>query len=181
MINVYHPIREHATVMTNTVTSGRQQQRAAVVSYEPGPVFQMNDKDNRQSFAFSVTFQNFGGTRTSKFHAWHSVRYFENGVPNSLDLTKPEGKIEAVTGLVASPNTPIVMQPLSVSAEESARALKKDGAILQWGYAEYADIFELDKLHRLRFCYVMEPAATPSGPGTGFQPVPFQNDCNGNE
>jgi hypothetical protein len=179
-IKVHNPILEQATAMANTVTSGRQQQRA-VVRYQPGPVFQMNDRDNKRSFAFSMTFQNFGRTRTSKFHAWHSVQYFENGVPNNLDLTRPWGTIETATGLVAGPNNPIVIQPINVSAEESARALKKDGAILEWGYGEYADIFEPNKLHRLRFCYLMEPAASPNGPSTNFQPVPFQNDCNSNE
>jgi hypothetical protein len=177
-IKVYDPVRQQATASANTVT-GRRQQRA-VVGYQPGPVFLMNDKNNRPSFAFSMTFQNFGGTRTSKFHAWHSVQYFENGVPNSLDLSKPWGNIEAVTGSVVGPNNPIVMEPLSVSAEESARALKKNGTILQWGYGEYADIFEPNKFRHLRFCYVMEPAATPNGPSS-FQPVPFQNDCNRNE
>jgi hypothetical protein len=178
-IKEYDPFRERATASANTVTGGRQER--AVVGYQPGPVFLMNDKDNRPSFAFSMTFKNFGGTRTSKFHAWHSVQYFENGVPNSLDLTKPWGNIEAVTGSVVGPNNPIMMEPLSVSAEKSARALKKDGTIFQWGYGEYADIFEPNKFHHLRFCYVMEPAATPNGRSTGFQPVPFQNDCNRNE
>jgi hypothetical protein len=34
-------------------------------------------------------FQNFGGTRTKYFKAHASLKYFEGGVPNNLDPSKP--------------------------------------------------------------------------------------------
>jgi hypothetical protein len=180
MIKVYEPVREQATAITNIFTSNREQQRA-FVAFHPGPAFLVHDKDNKViAFAFGAAFQNVGATRTSKFHAWHSVIYFEGGVPNNLDLTKPREKVDVAEGVVA-PNGSVSLVPVSVTGEQGTRALKKDGTILQWGYGEYADIFEPEKLHGVRFCYVMEPAGTPAGPSTGFSPVPFRNDCNGNE
>jgi len=180
MIKVYGPIETQAVAVTNIFAANRQQQRA-VVAFQPGPqlIIQEKDKDGA-TFAFTAQFQNFGGTRTSRFHAWTSVHYFDGAVPNSLDFGKPWSKVD-VADIVIGPNSPLLLTPVSVTPEEAAKALKKEGMIIQWGAAEYSDIFEPDKIHTLNFCLLMQPANTPNGPATAFQPVPYQNDCNKND
>jgi hypothetical protein len=108
------------------------------------------------------------------------VVYFDKSVPNSMDLSKPWTKVD-VADIVIGPNNSAVLAAVGMSPEDAGKALKKEGPILQWGYAEYADIFEPEKTHTIHFCYLMQPRSTSNEPATGFQPVPYQNDCNRND
>jgi len=57
---------------------------------------------------------------------------------------------------------------------------QKQGIALIWGHADWADIFEPNKIHPISFCMRFETISTIGGPAA-LKPVPYQADCNKSE
>jgi hypothetical protein len=155
-----------------------REQLRAVVTLNGEVVVITNDKaGNPTHYSVITNFYNFGGTRTAKFGAWHSVRYFEGKVPNNTDFTKPLDEVD-VPGSVIGPNSPYQLPPVTFTQENVEKAIKNEGSIILWGHAEYSDIFAPEILHPISFCILLTPTKnTPSGQMT-IQPTLYRSDCN---
>lgn len=163
-----------ATVQQET----REQQRAVVTN--PGTLVVLPEEPEKAgSLVVAVpTFQNFGTTRTSHFKAVINLKYFDGGIPNNLDVTKPYLPVESADVIVA-PGSVFQGIQVAMPGEDLIKARDQHGQILFWGTAEYADIFEPKKIHHISMCTIIKPQ--PIGNGKlGVQPIPYRADCNSN-
>src|SRR6185312_7621395 len=136
-------------------------------------------KDNKIIYyAFAPQFQNYGGTRTSLFHAWASVHYFGT-VPNNIDLTRPYDKVDNVEQVIA-PNSFVQIGPVGIGGDDLEKALAADGFSLLWGHADYADIFSPATIHHISFCVALRPVHTSDGK-TVLGVSPYRPDCNSSD
>lgn len=157
-----------------------REQLRAVVTYQLMNEFVVNDKDGKPiAYAFQAQFYNSGGTRTAFFRPWVSIHYFDNEVPNNLDLTKPWSKFEP-TSTILGGNSVSQMQPVTITANEADKVRQKQGVALIWGHADYADIFQPNKIHLIDFCLTLESITTIDGKSV-LQPVPYKPECNINK
>jgi hypothetical protein len=137
------------------------------------------DKDNKPAFYFfQPVFQNYGSTRTATFTAWASIKYFDGGVPNNQDLTKPFSKINPSNTIIGQ-NGIYPMQPVDITAEEQGKIIAKQGVGLLWGHADFADIFNPATIHPISFCYLLNPIQATNGQIV-LQPIPYRPECNSN-
>ena len=181
-------IREQWKIAADTQSDNREQLRALVAVSHNIPVSPVNFVNNKPSdYAFSISVHNYGGTRTAHFKAWVSVKYFEGEVPNNEDFTKPYKDTPSLD-VVMAPNGDNPMPPVTVSSEEVTKAVNKQGAIVLWGHADWADIFNPGQMHHISFCVSPNPvpiAVTEQAGGSpGFRPdfifqtAPYKAECN---
>jgi hypothetical protein len=167
-------------IATEQMQDTREQLKAYIAPPNVGGITQ-NDKDGKPIiYAFFTRFQNSGGTRTANMRAWASVHYFEGTVPNSHDTSKPWNAIPVTPTITIGGNSGISLSPVTITPDEARHALNKDGVVLLWGYAEYANVFEPIKMHHIRFCYLMNAATDASG-NIGFQQQPYKDECNASD
>jgi hypothetical protein len=169
-------IYQQWSVALQAENSNREQLRAVVSA--PG-IVQINlpDKDNKPAgVGFITQFQNFGGTRTAAFSAWTSVHYFDGGVPNNFDPTKPYDKVDIPNSTVG-PFGIMQLGAVTITNEEEDKAQKKVGVVILWGHADYSDLFEPRKNHAINYCYLLTPATATNGQAI-FQASPYKGFCN---
>ena len=83
----------------------REQLRAVVTNTATAVILPDDiDKPDAQ-LGIVPTFQNYGGTRTHFFRAHANLKFFEGGIPSSLDLTKPFLDYKAGETIIG-PNSP---------------------------------------------------------------------------
>ncbi len=133
--------------------------------------------DGKLRYGFVAQFQNSGGTRTAKFNGWNSIKYFPGEIPNNLDLSKPWMKIDPAE-VVIGPNGVAQLSPITIEDDEAHKTLNKEGEVLIWGRAEFADIFQPTVMHPLSFCFLLIPAGTDDRGQITFTPRPYRNECN---
>ena len=105
--------------VANKAQTDTREQLRAVVTYQLMNEFVINDKDGKPlAYAVQPQYVNSGGTRTATFIAWQSIHYFEQGIPNNLDLSKPYDKIELTNQVIAA-NTGSNLQPVTLSAVDA--------------------------------------------------------------
>jgi hypothetical protein len=131
-----------------------------------------------QIYGFLSTFQNFGGTRTDTVVGWHSVAFYPGTVPYNADFSKPREVIGNQTNSVVGPNTQIAFVPVTLSAGEVDRALKKEGAIVIWGKLTYSDIYDPSIERQITFCQTLTPTQNKGSPLLAFGATPLRSDCN---
>lgn len=107
-------------------------------------------------------FQNFGGTRTDRFRAFASLKYFDGAIPNNLDLSKPYLDFKAGETVIG-PNSPYSGFAVSIAADDVKKAKDGAGQILYWGEAEYSDIFNKAISHHLRYCTQLKVSTAANG------------------
>lgn len=164
------------SVANKAQTDTREQLRAVV----GGPTFNefiINDKDGKPlAYAFQPQYFNSGGTRTGVFRGWQSIHPFEGEVPNNLDFSRPLSSIDIPDGVIPA-NSPSNVQPVTLSADDVTKVVQKQETALIWGHADWADIFEPNKVHHIGFCMKLESISLIGGP-QGLKPVPYRPDCN---
>jgi hypothetical protein len=143
---IYQQWRTSADTQIDT-----REQLRAVISLQPWGVI-IFPNGAKQNYAFVENFQNVGGTRTDHFSGWLSVKFFESGIPNNIDLTKPAVHLD-VTYSVIGPNSPLQVG-VALSEDEAEKFANKNitGTALLWGEAEYSDIFDPHTVHKIRVC-----------------------------
>jgi hypothetical protein len=86
------------------------------------------------------------------------------------------------------------MPAITVAFDEVSKTAGKEGSIVMWGHAEWADIFAPEQVRTIDFCEAANPApavaigssavqGSTSAPTTTegvfvFRPTPFKPDCN---
>jgi hypothetical protein len=125
------------------------------------------------------TFQNFGGTRTNSFKTVINLKFFDGGIPENLDVSKPYLKVEAGDSIIA-PNGVYQGLKVGMPAEDLQKAKDGHGQVLFWGSAEYSDIFNPKNLHHIRVCMILKPQEDQAGRIT-VQPIPYRPECNQND
>jgi hypothetical protein len=152
----------------------REQLRAIVTN--PLTTIAVPDDLEKPGFVAVVpNFQNFGGTRTHHFRGNINVKYYEGGIPNNIDLSKPYLNV-AVQDTIIGPNSTYQMQ-VGLPVEDLKKAQTGAGQVLFWGNAEYSDIFEPKKIHHVSMCTLILPHEG-ADKKVAFQIVPYQPDCN---
>lgn len=155
-----------------------REQLRAVVTIEAVFVAPISDESKKiVSYNIVPSFHNFGGTRTAGFKAWLSVKYFEGGVPNNLDLGKPYNAVD-MSNQIIGPNSSYQLPPAGVPAADVDSALGNKGVILLWGVGDYSDIFDPATIHTFQFCSTVKPQADPTTKVVAFATLPFRPDCN---
>jgi hypothetical protein len=168
-----------ASTAANAAQDAREQLRA-LVSNTTTTIFVPDDIDKPGAqFGVVPTFQNFGGTRTQFFKAHASLKFFEDGIPSSLDLTKPYLDYQAGETIIG-PNSPYQGFGVSISGAELRKNLNGVGQILYWGTAEYADIFNPKIVHHIRYCNLIKPQTNSDGKIV-VQTAPYKGECNRND
>lgn len=174
--------------------SNREQLRAVVTDQVNALNIVGSDGTTIVGYAIAPQFTNVGSTRTSKFTTWASKRYFDGGVPNNIDLTKPGDALD-IPDNVIGPNATVPVEPMGLSVDDVQRALNKTGAILVWGKAEWADVFTPSVTHEISYCYLVSPVRVMVTPTTAkpasvasqrpvqvpqiqIQFVKYKNECN---
>ncbi len=167
-----------------------EEQLRAVVGSQSGVVAPAKDKNGNNSVGISIQFQNFGGTRTAYFWAWSSIGYFKDGVPNNLDLSKPNIQIDTVKTVIG-PNAGYALAPVGVTKEEMDAAATGKGILLLWGRAGYADIYSPKTEQPIQFCQKFTVTMAPKDPknpnvlggvnGYFIVASNYKNDCNSNK
>ncbi|MEF3365771.1 hypothetical protein V3H18_04405 [Methylocystis sp. 9N] len=173
-------IYQQWSVANQTQADNREQLRA-LVSQIPGNEIIIKEKDGTPtSYVFVNKFQNHGGTRTSRFIAWASIRFFQGGIPNSNDFSKPYNKVPLQNSVI-SPNSSSELAGIAVKQEDVIRALNKEGEIIMWGHAEYADIFHPEITHHINFCTLLNPTNATTDNTIVLQPSPYSSECNNSD
>jgi hypothetical protein len=190
----------------NTQADNREQLRALVSLSNNITVLPANFVEHKPTiYAFIANFHNFGGTRTARFTAWVSIKYFDGEVPNNQDFSKPYNKMDNIRDSVIAPGGDNQVAPVAVTSDEVGKAVSKQGVIVLWGRVEWADIFNPSQIHHISFCF--SPNPTPISPATpvpapveqsqpskveeggsstfrpdfAFQPAPFRAECNASD
>jgi hypothetical protein len=173
-------LKQTLVEIRNSIAVNREQLRA-VVSFTGGTVLITKDKEGKPTYyIFSALFQNHGGTRTEHFKAWDSIHFFENTVPNNLDLAKPWQQLDT-SDTIIGPNSPYQLQGVTIDNDTVQKVLRKEGVILLWGKAEWSDIFEPAIVHPIGFCMLVIPNQATTTGEILPQFVPYRNDCNYNK
>jgi hypothetical protein len=189
-VGLYLILKQWETA-ANTQKDTREQLRALIALSLNTPVFPANFVNNKPTvYAFVASFHNYGGTRTANFTAWASVKYFDGEVPNNQDFSKPYVKTDNLQNAVIAPNGDIQVAPVTVTSDEVAKAVNKQGVIVLWGHADWADVFNTSQIHHISFCLSPNPVPSPVPPPTGssvfqpdfiFQTAPFKAECNASD
>src|ERR1700676_1116245 len=169
-------IYQQWSVANKTQIDTREQLRA-VLTVQGAIVIPATEANGKiDGYNFISTFNNFGATRTASFQAWNSIKYFEGGVPNNLDLGKPYKPIDLGNSIIG-PNSSYQLPPVGVPIADVQSVIDKKGEILLWGHGEYADIFDQTKIIAIKFCILINASVGPDGK-TLLQAVPYRTDCN---
>lgn len=160
----------------NAQADTREQLRA-VVSNTANLTFIPDNIDQPGAVAsLAPIYQNFGATRTDHFKASVSVKYFDDAIPNNLDLSKPYLDFKALDTIIG-PNSPYSGLAVSIPIEDVKKAKDGKGQILYWSEGEFSDIFNPKTIHHIRFCSLLKPSTTTQGK-LQIQFVPYQEQCN---
>jgi hypothetical protein len=171
---------------TNAQADNREQLRAFITNSTTQIAAPDNIDDPDQVVSVTPTFQNFGGTRTSHFSAHANLKFFDGGIPSSLDLSKPYLEFKAGESTIG-PNSLYAGFAVGMPAPDVRQAKDGKGKILYWGQAEYSDIFNPDVVHHVRYCQLLNPVdfADPkhdaSSKKIAFQVIPYKDSCNRND
>lgn len=169
-------IEEQWRVANKSQVDTREQLRAAV-GFQTINEQVFLDKDGKLvSIGFQPIFNNAGGTRTSKFLGWFSVRYFEKEIPNNIDLSKPYEKIETKNQLLPAGSISS-FEMVSLGAEYVDKIVNQAGIGLIWGHADWADIFSPSDEHFIDFCFKLEPLTLQDGKKI-VKPISYKQECN---
>lgn len=161
-----------------TAQFDNREQLRAVVSFSNATIILPEDTGKDGVIAIVPTFHNYGATRTSKFSAVISLKFFEGGIPSSLDVSKPYLAVEPGESVIG-PNSPYQALGVSISVDDVKKAKDDKGQILFWGHAQYADVFEPKTLRNIYFCNLMKPQNTPDGK-LSLVPITYKASCNYN-
>jgi hypothetical protein len=171
----------------------RQQLRSVITLSQWTEVRFAGTGSQSPGYGFVEAFQNVGGSRTDHFSGFLSVKYFEGGVPNNLDLTRPGDQID-ITPSVIGPNS-VATIGVSMSPKDAEEFSDKNnnGVALLWGKLEYSDIFDPKVIHTIQVCYTVgrpfpSPDQSPNvqsvpvqgsqGSGPPLPLTPYRADCN---
>jgi hypothetical protein len=157
----------------------REQSRAVVTNSSTLIVMPDNPDKPDAVMVVAPTFQNYGSTRTNSFKATVSLKYFDGGIPNNLDVTKPYLNVES-NNVIIAPNGTYQGIPVAMPASDMLKARDDHGQILFWGSADYTDIFEPKKVHHISMCTMLKPQKNSEGK-IGVQTIPYRADCNHND
>jgi hypothetical protein len=130
--------------------------------------------------AFAANFQNVGGARANSVSVWFSTAYYDGGVPNNADFSKPQNAVENTAVGVVGMNVVAMTNPVYLrgnAEEQIQKAVDKKGTIVFWGQLSYRDATEPDVPHAVSFCQRVIPLKTKDGPII-FNFVPLSPDCN---
>lgn len=158
-----------------TAQLDNREQLRAVVSFSNATIVLPDESSKDGVFAIVPTFHNYGATRTAKFTAVVSLKYFEGGIPSSLDISKPYLAIEPGDAVIG-PNSPYQAIAVSIAIDDVRKARDDKGQILFWGHAQYSDIFDPKTVHHIYFCNVMKPQNTPDGK-LSLVPIAYKTSC----
>jgi hypothetical protein len=154
-----------------------RQQLKAYVTFEGGSSVIGNDPAGKTiNYLFRPQFHNWGSTRTGHFVAWASLKYFDGDVPNNLDLSKPFSKV-LLQDTIIGPNG-VVPVPITLPVEDAIKAKNKQGIVIIWGHADWADIYDLGDIKSINFCLKLVPVSSNGDNGIIFQPQPYKPECN---
>jgi hypothetical protein len=128
------------------------------------------------NYVFQSIFHNYGTTRTSKYSGWTSVKYFEKDVPNSQDFSKPYEAIPIIPANIGGNGDAFTL--VALPAEDAIKAKNKQGVVIIWGHADWADIYHPDGVHPVNFCWKLIPARSDGDNNIMFQGTPYKPDCN---
>ena len=154
-----------------------RQQLKAYVTFTGGSQIISNDPGGKTiNYLFQPQFHNWGGTRTGHFVAWASVKYFDGDVPNNLDFSKPFDKITAQDTIIG----PNGVAPIGVTlpVDDAIKAKNKQGTVVMWGRADWADIYNPSDTKTVSFCLKLIPVSSDGDNRIFFQPVPYKPECN---
>jgi hypothetical protein len=102
----------------------REQLRASVTQQAINEVLYADRDGKVTGYVFIPQFYNSGGTRTAHFNGWVSVKYFEEKVPNNIDLNKPYEKVD-FRDVVIGPNSPLQLAAVTLTPDEIAKVQRK--------------------------------------------------------
>jgi hypothetical protein len=153
----------------------REQLRAYVTF--SGGVQITNDKEGKSiNYIFAPQFRNWGATRTSKFSAWASLKYFPGDVPNNQDLTKPFDRIETQNTIIGANGVAQLL--VSLSSDEAIQAKNGKGVVIIWGRGDWADIYNPNAVYHVNFCLTLKPISSDGDNHIVFQPILYKAECN---
>jgi hypothetical protein len=167
-------------VATSQAEDTREQLKAYVSPPTIIGIAQTDRNGTPLIYGFFPEFENSGGTRTANMTAWASIHYFSGEVPNSQDTSKPYKAIPKISEFTIGGNSKTQIGPITITPDEAAHSLSKEGVVLLWGAAVYSNVFEPAKKHHITFCYVMVPGTDAAG-RTGFQQQPYKDECNASD
>jgi hypothetical protein len=165
--------------VTDAQNDAREQLRA-YVTFDGGSQIVNDDARDPQrktiNYIFASNFHNWGATRTSKFSAWASVSYFEKDVPNSQDFSKPYESVP-VEGTIIGANSVVTLY-VSLKTDDAIKAKNKQGVVIIWGHAEWADIYSANYVKPINFCLKLEPVSSDGDNRIIFHASPYKTECN---
>jgi hypothetical protein len=129
------------TAAVDAQNDARKQLNAYVVFF--GIIMINNNSPDGKTINYAVIprWQNYGGTRTAHFDAWTNIKYFDKAVPDNMDFSRPEAKIDYYDSTIAG-NGAYDMPALGFEKEKFIKAKNGEGVIVVWGRADWQGLYD---------------------------------------